>query len=65
MAHGDHPKTLKEEIDSRALKILKEKSMDPKTGFPRTVDPGLFKGKVGLSNCKRDSCSIGPGALFL
>jgi hypothetical protein len=46
MAHGEHPKTLKEERDSKAFKILKQKSMDPKTGLPRTVGPGLFKGKA-------------------
>jgi Protein of unknown function with PCYCGC motif len=46
MAHGDHPNALGEETDSKAFKILREKSIDPKTGLPRTLDPNLFKGKA-------------------
>ncbi len=46
MANDDHPKTLKEETDAKAFKILKEKSIDPKTGLPRTLNPNLFKGKT-------------------
>ena len=46
MANGEHPKTLKEETDPKAFKILKEKSIDPKTGLPKTLDPELFKGKA-------------------
>jgi len=46
MAHEEHPKTLKEETDAKAFKILKEKSIDPKTGLPRTLDSNLFKGKA-------------------
>jgi hypothetical protein len=46
MANGEHPKTLKEEIDPKAFKILKEKSINPKTGLPKTLDPGLFEGKA-------------------
>jgi len=46
LAHGDHPKTLKQETDLKEFKNLKEKSIDPKTGLPKTLDPHLFKGKA-------------------
>jgi len=46
MANDDHPKTPKEETDAKAFKILKERSIDPKTGLPRTLDPNLFKGET-------------------
>ena len=46
MANGEHSKTLTQETDSKAFKILKEKSIDPKTGFPKTLDPKLFRGKT-------------------
>jgi len=46
MANGEHPKTLIQETEPKAFKILKEKSIDPKTGLPRTLDPNLFKGKA-------------------
>jgi len=46
MANGEHPKTRNQETDPKAFKILKEKSIDPKTGLPRTLDPSLFKGKA-------------------
>jgi hypothetical protein len=46
MAHGEHSKTLTQETDPKAFKILKEKSIDPKTGLPKTLDPKLFKGKA-------------------
>ena len=46
IANEDHPKTLSQETDPEAFKILKEKSIDPKTGFPKTLDPNLFKGKT-------------------
>jgi len=46
LAHGDHPKNLKQENDPKAFKILKEKSIDPHTGLPKTLDPHLFKGKA-------------------
>ena len=46
MANGEHPKTLTQETDPKAFKILKEKSVDPKTGLPKTLDPGLFRGKA-------------------
>ncbi|OGP77039.1 MAG: hypothetical protein A2V86_15860 [Deltaproteobacteria bacterium RBG_16_49_23] len=46
LANGEHPKTLKQETDPKAFKILKEKSIDPKTGLPKTLDPHLFKGKA-------------------
>jgi len=46
LAHGDHPRRLKQETDPKAFKVLKEKSIDPKTGLPKTLDPNLFKGKA-------------------
>jgi hypothetical protein len=45
IAYGEHPKAPGEETDAKAFKILKEKSIDPKTGLPRTLDPSLFRGK--------------------
>jgi hypothetical protein len=49
MADGEHPKSSGEETDPKAFKILKEKSINPKTGLPRTLDPNLFKGKAKLA----------------
>jgi hypothetical protein len=46
MANGEHPKTLSQETDPKAFRILKEKSIDPKTGLPKTLDPNLFKRKA-------------------
>jgi len=46
MVHGEQPKAPGEETDAKAFKILKEKSIDPKTGLPRTLDPNLFKGRT-------------------
>jgi hypothetical protein len=46
MANGEHSKTLTQETDSKAFKILKEKSIDQKTGLPKTLDPNLFKRKA-------------------
>jgi len=46
IAQENHPKTLSQETDPEAFKILKEKSIDPKTGFPKTLGPNLFKGKT-------------------
>jgi len=46
MAHGEHPKAPGVEPDPKAFKILKEKSIDPKTGLPRTLDPDLLKGRA-------------------
>ena len=46
LANGEHPKTLKQETDSKTFKTLKEKLIDPKTGMPKTLDPHHFKGKT-------------------
>ena len=46
MGNGEHSKALAQETDPKAFKILKEKSIDPKTGFPKTLDPKLFRGKT-------------------
>lgn len=46
MANGEHSKPLTEETDAKAFKILKQKSIDPKTGLPKTLDPNLFRGKA-------------------
>ncbi len=42
----DDAKPGNQETTSKAFKILKEKSIDPKTGLPKTLDPNLFKGKT-------------------
>ena len=47
MATAEHPKALAQETDSKVFKLLKEKSIDPKTGLPKTLDPDLFRGKAG------------------
>ncbi len=39
-------KVFAQEEDPKAFKTLKEKSIDPRTGLPRTLDPGLFRGKA-------------------
>jgi hypothetical protein len=46
LAYGKHSKILAQETDSEAFKVLKEKSIDPKTGFPKTLDPNLFRGNT-------------------
>ena len=46
MANGEYPKTIQQETDPKAFRILKEKSMDPKTGLPKTLAPNLFKGEA-------------------
>ena len=35
-----------QETDPEAFKVLKEKSLNPKTGLLKTLDPNLFKGKA-------------------
>jgi hypothetical protein len=39
-------KVFAQEEDPKAFKTLKEKSIDPRTGLPRTLDPGLFRGRA-------------------
>jgi hypothetical protein len=46
LANGEHPKNPKQETDPKAFKILKERSIDPKTGLPKTLDQHHFKGKA-------------------
>ncbi len=46
MAVTGYPITLAQETDSKAFRLLKEKSIDPKTGLPKTLDPSLFRGKA-------------------
>ncbi len=46
MAAAEHPKNLAQETDPNAFKLLKEKSINPKTGLPETLDPNLFRGKA-------------------
>jgi len=46
MAAAEHPKKLAQETDPKAFKLLKEKSIDPQTGLPKTLDPSLFRGKA-------------------
>jgi hypothetical protein len=43
MASGEPPSQV---TDPKEFKILKQKSIDPKTGLPQTLDPNLFKGKA-------------------
>lgn len=35
-----------QEADPKAFRILKEKSIDPSSGLPKTLDPNLFRGKA-------------------
>jgi len=42
----DTSKVFAQEEDSKAFKILKQKSIDEKSGLPRTLDPNRFKGKA-------------------
>lgn len=44
MAAAEHPKEPTDETDPKAFKLLKEKSIDPRTGLPKTLDPSLFQG---------------------
>lgn len=46
LGNGEHHKTLTTETDLKAFKILREKSIDSKTGLPTTLDPSNFKGKA-------------------
>lgn len=46
MIDGGHSVTLAQETDQKAFKMLKEKSINPQTGLPKTLDPNLFKGKA-------------------
>ena len=46
MADGGHLEPLAQVTDQKAFKLLKEKSINPKTGLPKTLDPDLFKGKT-------------------
>lgn len=46
VAHGEHPRSMKAQTDQETFKALKEKSVDPKTGLPQTLDPNLFRGKA-------------------
>ncbi len=46
MAGAGYPRAMAQETDSKAFKFLKEKSIDPKTGLPKTLDPNLFRGKA-------------------
>ncbi len=39
-------KSVSQETNPEAFRILKQKSINPKTGLPRTLDPNLFRGKA-------------------
>jgi len=43
---GQCTKAFAQETDPKAFKMLKEKSINPQTGLPKTLDPNLFKGKA-------------------
>ena len=46
---GECAKAFAQETDPKAFKMLKEKSINPQTGLPKTLDPNLFKGKTKLA----------------
>lgn len=46
MITGENPNAFAQEANPKVFKMLKEKSVDPKTGLPKTFDPNLFKGKA-------------------
>ena len=46
LANGEHSKVAGQEADPKAFKVLKDKSINPKTGLPKTLDPNLFEGKA-------------------
>ena len=46
LANGEHSQVAGQETDPEAFKVLKEKSLNPTTGLPKTLDPHLFKGKA-------------------
>jgi hypothetical protein len=46
LTHGEHSEVVGQETDPEGFKVLKEKSLNLKTGLPRTLDPNLFKGKA-------------------
>ena len=39
-------KSVSQETNPEAFRILQQKSINPKTGLPKTLDPNLFKGKA-------------------
>jgi len=43
---GDYAETFAEGTNSKAFKILREKSINPQTGLPKTLDPNIFRGEV-------------------
>ena len=46
MINGRSPVVIAQESDPEAFKLLKERSIDPKTRLPKTLDPSLFRGKA-------------------
>lgn len=46
LAHGEDSEVAGQETDPKAFKALKERVTDPETGLPKTLNPGLFKGKA-------------------
>jgi hypothetical protein len=45
-ANEEQSKSSPQETDPKAFKILKERSIDPQTGLPKTLDPNLFRRKA-------------------
>ena len=46
LVSGERERTFAQRADDvKAFKNLKEKMKDPETGLPKTLDPGLIKGK--------------------
>ena len=46
IVNGERSRCFAQETDPKAFKMLKEKSINPQTGLPKTLDPNLFKGKA-------------------
>ncbi len=44
LVNGWHDRTLAQESDPKAFKVLKEKMINPQTGLPKTLDPDRFTG---------------------
>ena len=46
LVNGERSDVAAQETDPKAFKVLKEKSLNPKTGLPKTLDPNLFEGEA-------------------
>jgi hypothetical protein len=46
MINIESSKAIAQDTDAKAFKSLKEKSINPETGLPKTLDPDRFRGKA-------------------